>query len=63
MRKYKVIVKQGKQIIHEDEVLASTEKQVSIDTRRKFPFGTIKITRMQKKPGIQMTIDDVINDC
>ena len=65
MRKYKVIVKEKKpsKVIHFDgEELASTEKQVVMKWKRKFPFAIIKVTRIQKQPGVQINLIDAIKE-
>lgn len=65
MKRYKVTVKEkppGKLILHESEEHATTEKQVKLKYKIKFPFAVIKAERIQKKPGVQLDLEDVINE-
>lgn len=65
MKRYKVTVKEkppGKRLLHESEEHATTEKQVKLKYRIKFPFAVIKAIRLRKSPGVQLDLEDVIND-
>ncbi len=62
MKKYKITVTENKRLLFEGEEFGSTEKQVKMKFKIKFPFAVIKAVRLTKLPGVQVTLEEMIND-
>ena len=64
MKRYKIKIthEKTKAVLYEGDEIANTEKSIKTKYRIKYPFAKIKVSRMVKKPGTQIDLEDLIKE-